>query len=98
MGNRHLEGPFSRICGAGCTELWYVTRPSGDNISLQLHLDCNGFEIETLLHIKAIKAELKVIELPSFESNRRTVESNVGDSRDGLQLLRTSVSEGIRSR
>jgi len=58
--------------------------------------DCDGFEVETLMNIRAARAQLKVHEVPSFEHDRRHGTSNLNARRDGLRVLRTILSERIR--
>ncbi len=36
----------------------------------QLHVTCDGFEVETLLNVRAAKAGFDVVEVPSFEHDR----------------------------
>ena len=61
--------------------------------------DCNGFEIETLLCIRAAARGLKIAEVASYESNRISGTSNLNATRDGIRILTrdvaaTSVREG----
>ncbi len=53
----------------------------------------DGFEVETLLHIRAAQAGLSVVEVPSFESMRLHGRSNLNAPIDGLRVLRTIVAE-----
>ena len=53
----------------------------------------DGFEVETLIHIRAAKAGLVVAEVPSFEHSRIHGVSNLNAFRDGLRVLRTILSE-----
>jgi glycosyltransferase involved in cell wall biosynthesis len=52
----------------------------------------DGFEVETLIHIRAVRAGLKVAEVPSFEHPRVSGASNLSALRDGLRVLRTIVT------
>lgn len=58
----------------------------------------DGFEIETLMAIRAAKAGLKVAEVPSFEANRMNGVSNLNTFRDGARCLKTLIAEGIAPR
>ncbi len=58
----------------------------------------DGFEIETLMAIRAAKAGLKVAEVPSFEADRMNGESNLKTFRDGARCLKTLIAEGIAPR
>ena len=56
----------------------------------------DGFEVETLIHVRTAKAGLVVKEVPSFEHPRIHGVSNLNAFRDGLRVLRTIVSERRR--
>lgn len=58
--------------------------------------DCEGFEVETLMNIRAARAGLRIHEVPSFEHDRRHGTSNLNARRDGIRVLRTIVSERVR--
>ncbi len=53
----------------------------------------DGFEIETMLNVRAVKAGLRVLEVPSYESSRLSGMSNLNAWRDGLQVLATIYRE-----
>jgi glycosyltransferase involved in cell wall biosynthesis len=56
----------------------------------------DGFEIETLIHIRIAAAKLTVAEVPSFEHSRIHGVSNLSSLRDGLRVLRTVFGERLR--
>jgi len=58
----------------------------------------DGFEIETLLNLRAAKARLRIVEVPSFEQRRIHGESNLNALTDGLRVLRTIAREFPRRR
>jgi glycosyltransferase involved in cell wall biosynthesis len=58
----------------------------------------DGFEIETLIHVRVAKAGLRVAEVPSFEYKRIHGVSNLNATRDGLRVVRTILAERTRSR
>jgi glycosyltransferase involved in cell wall biosynthesis len=60
--------------------------------------DClgSGFEVETLLNIRAAVAGLAVTEVPSFERCRVSGMSNLRVVRDGLRIARTILAERRR--
>lgn len=76
---------YSDLC-YGYSGFWRWTLP-------HMALDCDGFEIETMMNIRAHTAGLKVAEVPSMEYDRIHGESNLNAIRDGLRILRTIVSE-----
>jgi glycosyltransferase involved in cell wall biosynthesis len=58
----------------------------------------DGFEIETLIHVRVAKAGLQVAEVPSFEYKRIHGVSNLNATRDGLRVIRTIFAERSISR
>lgn len=71
-----------------------ITSPAGPSGGGLLWGD--GFEVETLIHIRAAKAGLAVTEVPSFEHRRIYGSSNLSTFRDGLRVLRTILTERRR--
>jgi hypothetical protein len=60
-----------------------------------LNLDCDGFEVETLMNVRVAKAGLVIHEVPSFERERVFGESNLSAVRDGMRVLRTIALERV---
>jgi glycosyltransferase involved in cell wall biosynthesis len=58
----------------------------------------DGFEVETLIHVRVAKANLVVKEVPSFEHARRYGVSNLSAFSDGVRVLRTLIIERQRAR
>jgi glycosyltransferase involved in cell wall biosynthesis len=58
-----------------------------------LNVDCAGFEIETLMTIRAAKAGLEIHEIPSYEHCRISGSSNLRAIRDGWRILKVIVRE-----
>jgi glycosyltransferase involved in cell wall biosynthesis len=58
-----------------------------------LSVDCDGFEIETLINLRATKASLAVREVGSCESPRLHGVSNLNAYRDGRRVLETILCE-----
>jgi len=56
----------------------------------------DGFEVETLIHVRVAKAGLVVAEVPSFEYPRIHGVSNLNALRDGRRVLHTILSERRR--
>jgi glycosyltransferase involved in cell wall biosynthesis len=59
----------------------------------QLAVDCDGFEVETLLNLRAHKAGLKVVEVPSYERLRIFGVSHLRVLRDGWRVFQTILRE-----
>lgn len=63
-----------------------------------LALTAHGFEIETELVVHALKANLRIAEVPSMEFPRRCGVSNLHTFRDGQRVLRTLIRERVLRR
>ncbi|MGO9390090.1 glycosyltransferase family 2 protein [Rhodoblastus sp.] len=78
-------GTFSDLC-YGYIAFWKKHAP-------QLRSDCSGFEVETVLNIKALQNRLKIVEVPSFESLRLHGESHLSAIPDGWRVLKAIMGE-----
>jgi len=58
----------------------------------------DGFEVETLIHVRVARAGLVVAEVPSFEHPRIHGVSNLNAFRDGRRVLQTIFAERHRAR
>ena len=58
----------------------------------------DGFEIETLIHVRVARAGLRVAEVPSFEYKRIHGVSNLNAIRDGRRVVRIIFAERARYR
>lgn len=56
----------------------------------------DGFEIETLMNLRAAHAHLRTTEVASIEAERLHGVSNLNAVTDGLRVLRTIVRERMR--
>ncbi len=61
-----------------------------------INIDCDGFEVETLISLRIHKANLKIIEVPSFEHRRIHGQSNLHTFRDGWRVLKMIMKERER--
>ena len=57
----------------------------------------DGFEIETLIHVRVARAGLRVVEVPSFEPKRIHGVSNRSAVQDGVGVIRTIFAERARN-
>ncbi len=85
-----FRGAYSDLC-YGYNAFWRRVLP-------HLALDCNGFEVETMMNIRALKAGLKVAEVPSFEASRVFGEGRLKTIPDGWRVLRTIATEWTSAR
>ncbi|MFB4425595.1 glycosyltransferase family 2 protein [Streptomyces sp. QL37] len=97
LGNWALCTVVNRKFGARYTDLCYGYNAFWKHCLDRITLDCTGFEIETLMNIRVVKAGLRVQEVPSHEYNRIHGVSNLSAVRDGLRVLRVILREkGVR--
>ncbi len=89
---RFGNGLFVRMAnvmfGARLTDLCYGYIGFRRSRLASLRLDATGFEIETQIVTHALRAGLKVGEVPSFERDRLNGRSNLRPVRDGMRVLR----------
>jgi glycosyltransferase involved in cell wall biosynthesis len=62
-----------------------------------LHCDCDGFEVETLINVRALKNRLNIVEVASFEAPRISGMSNLRAIPDGWRVLKTILRERVHS-
>ncbi|HWU11077.1 MAG TPA: glycosyltransferase family 2 protein [Streptomyces sp.] len=93
LGNRALCTAVNRKFKARYTDLCYGYNAFWKHCLDRITLDCTGFEIETLMNIRVVKAGLRVQEVPSHEYNRIHGVSNLSAVRDGLRVLRVILKE-----
>ncbi len=93
LGNRALGAAVNLLFRTRFTDLCYGYNAFWRDCLPALSLDCSGFEIETLMNIRAVKAGLRVCEVPSFERPRVHGLSNLNAASDGWRVLKTIVRE-----
>ncbi len=110
-GNRLLGGVVNLCHGTHYSDLCYgfnvfwqkhvpvldldVTSPPSSRGDGRLWGD--GFEIETLIHMRVAEEGLRVAEVPSFEHRRIHGVSNLDAFSDGLRVLTTILAERRRA-
>jgi glycosyltransferase involved in cell wall biosynthesis len=97
-GNKCLSGIVNLLFGTRYTDLCYGYNAFWRRHVPVLALDCEGFEVETLLTLRACQAGLVVVEVPSYEDARIHGVSNLRTFRDGYRVLRTILRERFRRR
>ncbi|WTL50969.1 glycosyltransferase family 2 protein [Streptomyces sp. NBC_01497] len=93
LGNRVLCATVNAKFGARYTDLCYGYNAFWRHCLDAITLDCTGFEVETLMNIRVVKAGLKVQEIPSHEYDRIHGVSNLRAVRDGLRVLKVIFKE-----
>jgi glycosyltransferase involved in cell wall biosynthesis len=78
-------GRYSDLC-YGYNAFWSWVVPV-------LNLECQGFEVETVMNIRALRAGLKVVEVPSFEAPRLHGMSNLRTLPDGWRVTKAIFRE-----
>ncbi len=56
-------------------------------------LDASGFEIETVMNLRAVRAGLRISEVPSFEAERIHGDGKLSTFPDGWRVLRAILRE-----
>jgi glycosyltransferase involved in cell wall biosynthesis len=97
LGNKAFVYTVRLLFGGRYTDLCYGYNAFWRRVLPQLQLDGEGFEIETMMNVRALKAGLIVAEVPSFESHRIHGESHLRTIPDGFRVLRTILRERFRS-
>ena len=92
-GNRFLNILVNRLFGTQFTDLCYGYNAFWARHLYALNIDCAGFEIETLMNIRAAKAGLRIHEIPSHERCRIFGTSNLRAIRDGWRILKLIIRE-----
>ncbi|MFF1378150.1 glycosyltransferase family 2 protein [Streptomyces sp. NPDC058308] len=93
LGNHVLCSIVNTKFGARYTDLCYGYNAFWRHCLDKIELDCTGFEVETLMNIRVVKAGLKVQEIPSHEYLRIHGTSNLRAVRDGIRVLKVILSE-----
>jgi nucleoside-diphosphate-sugar epimerase len=95
IGNRALTRLVNALFGTRYTDLCYGYNAFWRHCLPLLQVDCNGFEVETLINIRSARNGLTVVEVPSYESTRLHGTSGLRVIRDGWRVLRTIVHERL---
>jgi glycosyltransferase involved in cell wall biosynthesis len=96
FGNKALGTAVNVLYGTKFTDLCYGFMAFRRDCLEALDLTADGFEIETQMVVNAVKAGLRMAEVPSFELMRRSGQSNLRTFRDGQRVLRTLLLERFR--
>jgi glycosyltransferase involved in cell wall biosynthesis len=107
LGNRVLGLVANSLFGTGYSDLCYGYNAFWSrhvplfglavNSPGQAHVWGDGFEVETLLNLRATTSGLSITEVPSYEYGRIHGVSKLSPFRDGQRVLRTIVTERRRA-
>jgi glycosyltransferase involved in cell wall biosynthesis len=93
MGNAALTMLVRLLFGGRYTDLCYGYNAFWSDVLPRLRLDADGFEIETLMNIRALETGLRVVEVPSFEDRRLHGEAKLRALPDGWRIAKTILRE-----
>ena len=98
LGNMILSRLVNILFGTRYTDLCYGYNAFWARYLPRLDLDCDGFEVETVMNVRAAKAGLWIHEVPSHEHSRRHGVSNLHIVRDGWRIAKVIVRERLTRR
>ena len=98
FGNRGFVVLVRVLFGGRYTDLCYGYNAFRTTVLPTLDLDGAGFEIETMMNVRALHRGLRITEVPSFELARIHGVSNLKTFRDGFRVLRTILRERLPRR
>lgn len=93
FGNWGLLMIVRVLFGSRYTDLCYGYNAFWRRVLPNLALDADGFEIETLMNIRAIRSGLRIAEVPSTEAARIHGVSRLRTIPDGWRVLKTIIRE-----
>jgi glycosyltransferase involved in cell wall biosynthesis len=96
LGNWGLSRLVNLLFGTRYTDLCYGYNAFWAHCLPHMDVDCDGFEVETLINIRIARAGLSVTEVPSFERRRIHGASNLNAVRDGWRILAVIARERVR--
>ena len=105
LGNRFLNGLVNLLYGERFTDLCYGYNAFWRHCLPAFALppvegstprNGDGFEIETMINVRAARAGLDIREVGSFEQDRIHGVSNLNAVQDGLRVLRVILGERVR--
>jgi glycosyltransferase involved in cell wall biosynthesis len=98
MGNRGLILIVRLLFGGRFTDLCYGYIGFWKRVLPEIDPDSDGFAIETQMCVRALRARIRITEVPSFERKRIHGKSNLRAIPDGWLILKTILHERLRSR
>jgi len=96
LGNQAFVLMVRLLFGSRYTDLCYGYNAFWRRILPVLELDGDGFEIETEMNVRVLRAGLDVREVPSYEARRLYGDSNLQAIPDGLRVVRSILTERMK--
>jgi glycosyltransferase involved in cell wall biosynthesis len=95
LGNWSFVWLVRILFGGKFSDLLYGYNAFWRRVLPKLHLHTTGFEIETEMNLRALRAGLKIAEVPSFEAERIHGHGRLRTLPDGWRILKTIVKERL---
>jgi glycosyltransferase involved in cell wall biosynthesis len=89
LGNYAFVLAVRLLIGGQYSDLCYGYNAFWSRALARIRPDVDGFEIETLINIRALRSGCRVVEVPSFEAKRMYGEGRLRTIPDGWRVLRT---------
>jgi CheY-like chemotaxis protein len=83
------------LFGGTYTDLLYGYNAFWSHVLPHLALDVEGFEVETAMNVRVLKAGLHIVEVASFEAERMYGDAKLQAFPDGWRILKTIVQEFV---
>lgn len=93
LGNLGLNQFVNLLFGTHFSDLCYGYNAFWRYCLTSVVVDCDGFEVETLLNIRMHRSGWKIVEVPSVENLRIYGTSNLNALHDGWRVLKTIIQE-----
>jgi Glycosyl transferase family 2 len=93
LGNYCLSGTVNLLYRTHFTDLCYGYNAFWARCLPFISLDVPGFEVETLINLRIANAGMRITEVPSYEADRLSGETNLKTFRDGFRVLLTILGE-----
>jgi len=98
LGNLYFVLMARLLFGGRYTDLCYGYNAFWRRHLPTLDLDADGFEVETMMNLRALQRGLRVVEVSSFEACRKFGSSRLRAVPDGLRVLRIVLRERVARR
>lgn len=98
LGNWGFTMSVRVLFGGSFSDLCYGYNAFWRKVVDRLELDAEGFEVETMMNVRALYHGFRIAEVPSFEEDRVFGESNLRTFPDGWRVLKTIFREWFRVR
>jgi glycosyltransferase involved in cell wall biosynthesis len=93
LGNKCFVLLVRLLFGGRYTDLCYGYNAFWSDLLPELALNGDGFEIETMMNIRTLRARLNVVEIASFEGERLSGVGRLRTIPDGWRVLKTIFRE-----